>query len=92
MSMEFDKHKCPECDTEHEGVYGLRCHPKYSIKVCLMVSEGGWQFSEIFPIYTHTLPHLKAVYNQLKLDRKDVMAVEHWDGTWWAELDTRGWS
>ena len=83
-SEEFDR--CPDCGSS--GVYGLRCHPKYSVKVGIVVEETiHGKVYNMPAYYAHYLPEFKALVSILSAHPDvDIISTEHWDGSWWREI------
>lgn len=71
-----------QCCGRH-GIWGIRSHPKYSIKVG-MVIEGELDMA-VF--YAHDERSIWALENTFSNDGfSDVIAVEHFDGKEWVEI------
>lgn len=72
----FDK--CPKCGSE--GTFGLRCHPKWSIKVGIVWSE----YSDMVAYYAHDEDSAKALYDVLNgTEGMTILGVDHWGGDKW---------
>lgn len=78
MNLEFDK--CPKCGAE--PTFGLRCHPKWSVKVGILLPN----FADLTAFYAHDGQAAAALYHSMVKAGHDVISFEHWDGTSWKEL------
>lgn len=84
---EQDFDKCPECGAL--PVFGLRCHPKFSLKVGMMV-DGEW---DMVAFYAHDETHLRALAEKFGHDdsrahqlQDCILGMDRWDGQKWVEF------
>lgn len=84
---ERDFDKCPECGAF--PVFGLRCHPKFSLKVGMQV-DGEW---DMVAFYAHDEPSLRALAEKFGHDdtkshlvQDTILGMDRWDGEKWVEL------
>lgn len=81
-NRDFDK--CPRCGAE--PTLGLRCHPKYSVKVGIIY---GPDRADLVAFYAHDEFSLRAMKAALETNPSfTVMEMEYWDAGYqkWMEL------
>lgn len=84
---ELDFDHCPECGAL--PIFGLRCHPKFSVKAGIKLPNGGL---DLVAYYAHDVDSALVLYNMLENDHlSDVISLEQWSGPnkKWLEIDYR---
>lgn len=76
---ERDFDLCPSCGSF--GQFGLRCHPKFSVKVgihAVRMEDGG--HPDMVSYYAHTLVAFKALVDWLRVcNNMTILGCERWD-------------
>jgi hypothetical protein len=76
---EFDH--CPECGALPK--FGLRCHPKFSLKVGVTLRDGTPDF---VAYYAHDRASTEALHDVLAAANHDFIEVEQWTGDKWEPI------
>lgn len=71
---EKDFDKCPECGAS--PAFGLRCHPKFSLKVMTP--------HNLVALYAHDEETIRAL--AVRFEPDDILGLDCWDGDKWVEL------
>lgn len=76
---------CPNCG--ELGPLGLRCHPKWSLKVGILLRKEDGGEPAMVAYYAHDKPSAMVLLNAFaKGGSNIILAFEHWNGERWIEV------